>query len=85
MAANARLNPLGILRFNFFLTIQKCLDCALVFLGLIRIECVLDSAQRDMQGDAALFPTFDQSPIDRAKHEVLATPTDESVFDFREI
>src|ERR1043165_3051447 len=81
VTADARFQPLGILRFNFLLAVEQSLDGALMLLRFVGIKCVLDCSQDDMQRHAALFPTFDQGPIDRAKHEVLSAPADERVFD----
>ncbi len=85
VTANARLQPFGVLRLNFFLTIEQRLDCAFVFLGLVRIKRVLNSAQRDVKRHAAFFPAFDERPIHRTKHEMLAATANESVFDFGEV
>jgi len=38
-----------------------------------------------VQGDAAFFPALNQSPIDRAEHEMLAATAHEGVFDFGEV
>src|SRR6266404_765275 len=82
VTADARFQPLGILRFNFFLAIEQRLNASLALLCLIRIESVLDAAQSDVQRDAALFPAFNQSPIHRTEHQMLAAPANESVFYF---
>src|SRR5713101_5633723 len=82
VTADARFQPLGVLRFNFFLAINQRLNASLALLCLMRIESVLDPAQSDVQRDAALFPAFNQSPIHRTEHQMLAATANESVFYF---
>lgn len=85
MRADARLEPFGVLRFNLFLAIPEGLNAALPFLGGVGIESVFNPPQRNMQRNAALFPAFNQCPINRTQEQMFAAAADEGVFDFREI
>src|SRR2546427_13185202 len=85
MTAGTRLEPFAVLRFDFFLAVKQRLHAALPLFRFVRIESMFDSAQRYVQRHAALFPTLNQLPIDRAEHQMLATAANESVFDFREV
>src|SRR2546423_1136131 len=85
VAADARLEPFCVLCFNFFLAVEQRLYRALALFRLVRIERMIDSAQGDMQRHAALFPAFDQRPVNGAEQQMLAAASNEGVFDFGEV
>src|SRR2546423_11214646 len=83
--SDLRLLPLAKLRFDFLLAIQQSLNASSPGLRLERIKRALDAAQRDVQRHAHLLPAFNQRPIHRTEQQMLAPPTNESLFDFREV
>ena len=85
VAAYSCFQPLSVLRFYFFLTIEQRFDTPPALPFLVRIECLLDPTQHDMKRHAAFFPNFNQRPVDRAKQQVLAAPANKGVFDFSEV
>src|SRR5260370_39491730 len=84
VAADARLQPVGVLGVDFFLAIEQCLDGALLFFRIVRVKGVLNGAQDNMQRHAALFPALDQGPIDWTQHAMLAAAANKRVFSFGE-
>src|SRR2546430_2056369 len=50
-----------------------------------RTNALLEPAHRALQRPAHLLPSFNHPPIHGPKQQMLAPPTNESLFDFREI
>ena len=82
MTTDARLEPFGVLGLDFLLAIEERLNAAFALFRFVRIKSVFDGAQDYMQRHAAFFPAFNQGPIDRTKHQMLAAAANERVFDF---
>src|SRR2546423_3138200 len=80
-SAALRFEPLGELRLDLLLTIEKGLDATVARSRLIRIESLLDAAQHDVKRNAHLLPAFDQRPIEWADEQVLSASANESIFD----
>jgi hypothetical protein len=62
--ADASLDPLRILSFNFFLTIEQRLYRALAWTSLKGIKRFFDAAQHDVQRNALLLPRFQINAAD---------------------